>query len=127
MGKRVGGVLVVVLALVAFALLQPRLPQDQALVLSIQAPEQVREVELTWTEEGDEGSEHPSCGGLRLTYPGGAPSSVEHHLSAPPGAYRIEVGVTREPTPGKTVRTTKEYRVKLEGRVVTLFLGRPRS
>lgn len=97
--------------------LVPNWPQNQHVVFQVQAPENVESIVATWTREGDDSPR----GGTKSSFASGAPSRIDRELSLPNGTYIFAVGVKRR-VGRELVETSREHRVRLEGREVTVFI-----
>lgn len=100
-------VLLAGLAAVAISL-APSIPRHQTLVFHLgEGLRPVRRLEATWTRYNQD---TPS-GGVRLTFPEGAPASVRHRISVPNGEYVLTIVVERV-----TPETTSRGRATLAGK-----------
>ena len=111
------GLAAVAVVVLATALV-PEWPVRQHVVLRLEAPATVRSIVATWTRE----DEDVPRGGTQSSFAGGAPPRLERQLSLPNGDYVFEISVKRR-LGDELVETSREHRVRLEGREVTVFVG----
>jgi hypothetical protein len=107
------------------AVLAPRLPRDQSLVIRM-GSRQVTRVTGVVTGEGDS---EPTVG-FSQNFPGASPRTVRHEFSAPNGTYIVVITFTDKPVTPMTEahgvaapnqpETTFERRVSLVGGEVTV-------
>ncbi|MCA9627978.1 MAG: hypothetical protein KC766_09940 [Myxococcales bacterium] len=115
--------LLVPLGLWLGSLFWPAFPRDQTLTLDL-GPNSARveALDLTWTFDG----EHEPRGGVRRSFPQGAPRRVRQRIYGPSGDWEIHVQRTRtlrgDSTPQKT---SSQHRVNLAGEESILFIKDP--
>jgi hypothetical protein len=111
------GLAVVAVFVLGFTLV-PEWPVRQHLVLHLEAPENIRSIAATWTRE----DEQVPRGGTRSAFATGAPPRLDRELSLPNGDYVLRVSVERR-LGGELLETSREHRIRLEGREVTVFVA----
>ncbi len=99
-------VLLVGLSVVALSMV-PALPRDQVLVFRLdEGLGPVRKLDATWTRYGQD----EPAGGVRLSFPDGAPSHVRHRIKVPNGEYVLGIVLERD-----APETTSRGRANLAG------------
>lgn len=120
--------LVVPLGLWLGSLFWPAFPRDQTLTLDLGPNSgEVEALDLTWTFDG----EHEPRGGVRRSFPQGAPRRIQQRIYGPNGEWQIHVQRTRAPREGIRSRerpsssphkTSSQHRVNLAGEESILFI-----
>ncbi len=114
--------LAVLAVVVVAAKLVPEWPVKQHVVLQLESPGSIRAITATWTREDEE----VPRGGTRSAFSGGAPPQLERRMSVPNGDYVFRVNVERQ-VGTRLVETSRDHRVRLDGREVTVFVAVPSS